>query len=321
MTLNQMLDDCYRRLGFQVAAPQEVQTRLTGYINDTQQTLASDPALALLLRGALSFTTAAGRPEYGLPSAVARVRAIRETTTNRRLRQESLDWYRWAVPNQSQQQGTPDRYVLLGPLSVQRQPSGPMEILALSSANTDTAILHYEVRTTDGVRTGTVTLNGTAPVSLSSSITTIEEILDWYLDAPAAGTVRLTELLGTELARITVGQTRATYQGLAFVPTPSSPITYLLDYERDVTDLIVGQDAPVWLPARFHRLLGVGARKQEYEATGDSRFQMTALEYVVELNKLKAFVNNPPDQTMVPGRSRGGHSDLGGMYPAGTVWD
>ena len=160
-------------------------------------------------------------------------------------------------------------------------------------------------------------------MSLSATITTIEEVLDLYLATAAVGAVTLHEDsgLGTELAKVNIGQTRSRYEWVAFAPTPSDAITYTLDYERDATDLVNDSDEPAWLPSRFHRLLGVGARKKEYEGQDDGRHTTAAQEYEKERRKLLAYVNNPPDQVMVPGGSRRGVSDLGGSFPAGTIFD
>ena len=325
MTLDELLADCYRRCGYATAPDTRVAATFRGFLNETQQMLAAEPTLAPLLRGSLSFATTAGRAEYGLPAAVSRVVTVRETTNNRRLRQMSLDWYRSRVPDQADQTGTPDGYVWLGPMAVSRQPSDASELFAKSTSASDVQRLFYEARTTDGtIRSGVVTLTGTTAVSLSSALTTVEEVTDLYLESAAVGTVTLLEDSGsgTQLASIGIGTTRSAVQGIAFVPTPSAATTYTLDYEREATDLVLGTDAPAWLPFRFHRLLPMGARQRYWEDKADvDRFKIAAAEFESERRKLVAYVNNPPDYVMVPGGGRGSVSDLGGWYPAGTVWD
>jgi hypothetical protein len=324
VTFANILADAYRRVGLQESPDSRAVTRIKAFVNETQQELAGEPGLAQLLRGSMTFATTADRAEEGLPPAVARVVTIREATNNRRLRQESLDWYRWAVPDAAQQTGTPAIYVPLGMKAVQQQPADASSLFVKSTAAGDTTqVLHYEVRVTDGtIRTGSVTLTGTTAVTLSSALTTIEEVLDLYLSAVAVGTVTLHEDsgVGTELARIGIGKTRSTYPWIAFAPTPSAAITYMLDYERDATDLVQDGDEPAWLPVRFHRLLAIGARKKEYEKGDDTRYTAAAQEYDRVLRDLLAYVNNPPDYVLIPGGQPSGYSDLGGHYPPGTIW-
>lgn len=326
MTFTNILADVYRRTGLSSSPASEAVVRIKAFVNETQQELASEPGLTSLLRGSMAFATTADRAEYGLPANISRIATVRETTNNRRLRQESADWYRWAVPDQAEQTGTPDAYVLLGDWKpVQQQPSDASSLFVKSTSAADTTqVLHYEVRLTDGtVRTSTVTLTGTTAVNLSASLTTIEEVMDLYLATVAAGTVTLHEDsgAGTELGRIGIGNVRSQNLWIAFAPTPSAAITYTLDYERDATDLVQTGDEPGWLPGRFHRLLAIGARMKEYEKTDDSRYQQAALAYARGVKGLLAYVNNPPDYVLVPGRRVSGQSDLGAWYPAGTIWD
>jgi hypothetical protein len=108
---------------------------------------------------------------------------------------------------------------------------------------------------------------------------------------------------------------------VAFAPTPSAAITYSLDYERNVTDLVNPTDEPAWLPAAFHRLLATGARAKDYEYQSDERFKIAALEWQSGLLRLVAYVNNPPGAVLVPHGGSSGRSDLGPNYPRGTIWD
>ncbi len=323
MTLQDLLADCYRRCQLSPTPPANVQELFRGFINDTQQELSGDPALGSLLRGQTSFTTAAAIAEYGLPPVVGRVLSIRDTTHRRTLRAESRDWYRTQVPSPAQWSGTPDRYVHLGPATVARQPSDASDLFVKSTSALDVQILRYEAVVTGGlVRNGEVTLTGTTAVSLG--VSTIESVTDWFLESDAAGTVTLLEDsgAGTELARIGIGTSRSTYQGIALAPTPSSALTYQVEYERVQSDLVIPDDSPAWLPEAFHRLLSAGARRRYWEDQNQAtRYTQALTDFSTGLGRLKASVNNPPDYTLVPGTGRGGRSDLVGEYPAGTVFD
>lgn len=317
MTLADILATCYGRCSYAPDPPSEIQTLFTGHVNETQQELASDPSLQALLRGATLLTTVADQPEYGLPPSVSRILSIRETANNRRLVAVSLDSYRRMVPDPAQVSGTADAYALLGPIAVAQQPSAAAQLFVVSSSVADLETLHVEVVTTGGyTRTTTATLSGTTAVGLT--ILDAESVIDWYLDAPAQGVVALLEgsAAGPELGRIGIGGTRVRYQGIAFLPTPSDARVYRLDHERTVTDLVTPQDAPTWLPEQFHRLLSMGARRRYWEDKREAdRYTAAVSDWNATLARLRAFVNNPPDQTLIPGGPRSERSNLGGMFP------
>jgi hypothetical protein len=318
-----LLAECYRRCSYSAAPPAEVRERFTGHVNDTQQELASDPALVRLLRGTTTFSSAISVAEYGLPPAVARVWTLRETTNNRRLRAMSLDAYRSVAPDPAQQSGSADWYSLLGPMSVAVQPASATSVFILSTDPNDASTAQIEVVTAGGfTRTVSVPMQGSTGVSLG--INDIEQIVDWFLDDAALGvvTLRAGSPAGTELGRIGIGTRRTRYQGLALLPTPAAVVTYLVEYERAVTDLVNPEDAPGWLPEPFHRLLAIGARRRHWEDQREAdRYSAAQTDWAVSLAKLKAFVNNPPDATLIPGGHGSERSDLGGHYPAGTIWN
>ena len=326
MTFTAILADAYRRLNYPASPAADVVTRIKAYVNESLQELASEPGLSSLLRGGITMASVASQATYGLPPVVSRVMTLREMTTKRKLWPQSLDWYRTIAPDPSTMTGTPAFYVLLGPQSVARQPliAAGSELFAKSTASGDTQVLQFEVVQAGGtVRTGTITLTGTTAVSLGSTLTDIVEVRDWYLASAAAGVVSLLETsgTGTVLGTIGIGQTRARYEGIALLPTPSSAITYTLDYEYDASDLVQDMDEPYWLPSRFHRLAATGARMKEYEKTDDDRFSGAQMQWDKGRVHLLAYVNNRPDDVLVPGRRVGGISDLGGAYPIGTIWD
>lgn len=326
MTFSALLADAYRRLNYATSPAADVVTRIKSHINEAAQDLAGEPGLSSLLRGSASLASVASQQTYGLPPVVSRVFAIREATTKRKLWAKSLDWYRTVAPDPSTVTGTPAFYVLLGPQPVASQPAvvGGSQLFAKSTSAGDTQVLSYEVvQSTGVVRTGTVTLTGVTAVSLSATITDIVEVRDWYLASAAVGVVSLLETsgAGTVMGAIGIGQTNPRYEGIALFPTPSAAIAYTIDYEADVLDLVDNTDEPDWLPPRFHRLLGIGARMKEYEKTDDDRFSQASTQWAVWRTQLLAYVNNPPDRVLLPGDNGDGISDLGGQYPASTIWD
>lgn len=327
MTLTAMLAELYRRGRYGTTPATEVTTRLTAFLNETQQELAEDPRLASLLRGTLTFTTTASRAEYGLPPIIGRIVVMRDTTNRWPLTLQSLSWYRAVLPDQTSQTGTPTAYAELGPKPVTKQPAAATGVWAVSTSVSDTAI----TTSLEGVRTGgypyqpsATTLTGTTRVQLGTSITDYVEIIDWYLSAAAVGDVTLYDaaVAGNVLGVIPTGQTRATSPWIGLAPTPAAALTYTLDYERGLTDLVTGSDEPLWLPAAFHRLLLIGARRREYEYQSDDRIGVASDDWNAALLKLLTYVNNPPGRIVVPGAVSGvSRSDLGSQYPRGTIWN
>jgi hypothetical protein len=114
----------------------------------------------------------------------------------------------------------------------------------------------------------------------------------FYISTAAVGTVTLREDSGsgTVLSTIPIGATYARYRRIAFAPPPAAAITYYIDCERLVTDLVNDTDEPL-VPQRFHRLLAIGARAKEYEKQNQvGRSQLAKQEYDKELKKLKFWV-------------------------------
>jgi hypothetical protein len=321
VTLDDLLAECYRRCGYQPAPPAEIVTLFTGHLNDAQQELAGEPGLQSLLRGVTTFTSVAGQAEYGLPPTVARILSLRDLGNRRRLTQVSRDAYRRLAPSPDQFNGTADGYVMLGPMSVKAQPSSASEMFVGSSDAADIGTVHAEVVTTGGfVRTVTAIMNGLTDVSLGPL--DIESVTDWYLETPAIGAASLRVGVpgGTVVGTIGIGTTRTSYRGIALLPTPSDARTYTVEHEREVTDLVTPQDSPVWLPTAFHRLLSCGARRRYWEDKREAdRYAAAVADGNATLLRLKAIVNNPPDELMVPGGQPSERSNLGGMFPATSL--
>jgi len=323
MTFAALLADVYRRLNYTSSPATDVATRIKAFVNESQQELAADPAIAPMLRGTASLTTVASTAAYGLPPNVTRLLSVRNSAHRRRLIAQTEDWWRAVAPEPSVVTGTPEYYIRLGYRAVAQQPSTADTLYAKSTSPGDVQVLYFEVRRTGGyVQTGTVTLTGTTAVQVTA-LTDVEEVIDWYLASAAAGQVTLlqTSGSGTELGRIGIQQTRSRYQWIAFYPTPSAAEVYSLEHEIDASDLVQDTDEPAWLPPRFHRLLAIGARVREYEQKDDDRYDAALKEWARGVALLKAYRSNPPDETIVPGRAGTGLSDLGAFFPAGTIWD
>jgi len=326
MTLTSMLADCYRRAGFAASPDATVATRFTAYLNETMQEVLSEPGLDRLaaLATPITFASVASTPTATLPPNVARVLAITERTNDRRLTSRDLQWYRSVEPDPTANTGTPEVWVPLGAVQVAVQPTAAVALFVKSTSAADTTQVLY----IEGYRTGgyykalSVTLTGTTAVTLSATFTDFIEVTKCYLSVVGAGVITLTSVsgTGTTLATIPIGELYARYQQIALWPTPAAAVTYYVDAERDLPDLVNGTDEPV-LPVRFHRMLVDGALMREWEKKDDTRYGQAAGRFGRALGRLKAWTWYPPDEIPVRTGSGAGirYSRLGAWAPAEWV--
>lgn len=320
MTLFDLEQDCYRRLGFNTGnVDTHTQTRIRHYINETLQALAGEPGMETLTYNSITLASVASTPTYALPQTLTRIRQVRETTNDRTLDPLSMAWWRQAYPDPTAVTGIPTNWVDLGIVGVAKQPSDASSVFIDSTSASDVGICYIEgIRTGGYLRVVQVTMTGTTAVDVSTAITDFIEITKVYLNSPAQGTVTLHEDAsgGTELARIPIGETHSRYRLIALAPCPSSAITYSIDYERELAVMSQGNDEPP-MPAKFHRLLSIGARVMEYEKQRDlDRMAVAQAQYDRIMKKLKYFLysqaaGNP--NLRGPGANR--PSRLGAWYP------
>jgi len=321
MTFTQILADCYRWLGFQTTPATAVQTRVKAFVNETHRELLTLPGMARLRDDTLAITTTANTARTALPKAVERIRAITDHTNNWRLRQIPLSDLRTQDPGRQWTGSYPERYAVVGWRQVAVQPSDASAVYAKSTAAGDTTqTLFVEgVRSGGAVSTASVTLTGTTAAAVGS-ISDFVEITKCYLSATAAGEVTLLEDsgAGTELARISIGDTDARYLTVEWDPIPTGAVTEYVDYTRNILDLVNDGDVPL-LPVDFHRLLVLGVRKKEYELRDDDRYREVSAEYDRGVIALRSWVLNDADAIaslrVVP---RGAVSQLGSAFPAGS---
>jgi hypothetical protein len=291
MTLTQILADIYRRTGFSSSPPSEVSTRITAFVNETQQEILREGGMQFLLNDVISFTSVADTQTYGLSSGLDKIKTIRDATNTIFLEPMSLEEYRIRYPDPSANTGLPTRWVDMGFDAVHTEPSDASTIYVDSTSALDTGTAYIEGILSDGnYFTASVTMTGTTAVAFNP--TTVIDITKFFLSANASGNVTLHEDAegGTTLATIRAGTSHSRYRNIALVPTPSSAVTYRVDYERIVPDMSIGTDQPV-LPEKFHYLLSVGGRMKEYEKTNDlARWTLAKQEYDSGLKKLKFWI-------------------------------
>lgn len=321
MTLGSLLSAAYQDCGYQSSPGSDVVARLTRYLNEGLQATAAEPGLTGLLAAnePLALTTVAGQARYVVPEAVSQILSITDRTNDRALSSMTLDEYRRADPDPSDTSGLSERWVPLGLSPVAKQPSDASQLFLLSTSASDTNTAYVEVVTANGYRRAlSVAMTGTTAVSLSAAVTDIASVEDFYLSAAAIGTVTLLEDsgLGTELARITIGQTQPHYQAFYLWPTPSAAVTYYLDYRRELDLMVQTNDEPV-LPIDFHPMLVKYAAFREWELKDDSRAPVARAQYDRWLSRLKYRLAQRGDTVPVlsAGAYARGRSRLGGWFP------
>lgn len=247
------------------AAPAAVTRRLKRYINTWNRRVLSAQGMSPLRRVIVTQASVADQPTYGV--ALQSIQYITETTTQRKLDQATLGWYRARYPDPSVISGTPDWYVPLGLARIENRPSAPCQLFVVSTAAGDGAGTTAKV---EAIRTGgsrvslSVAMNGLTPVSLGAAYTDVIDVNDFYLSGASVGTVTLTQGSGgAELSRIPIGATVGRFLRYALAPTPSAVITYQIDGIADVADLVNDTDEPFPNPD-FHDILVLGAVHEEW---------------------------------------------------------
>lgn len=292
MTLQQIELDVYRRLGFGTATPNsDVQTRIRAFINRWYRRILSGPGMQPVRRVGITFSSIASQPTYGV--ALKSIQYMTEQTTNRRIFERTLDWYRTAFPDTARFSSTPGYYVPLGLTRIHTKPVGPLALFVKSSAAGDVGTAYVEVIRTNGYRASlSVAMTGTTAAAFSASITDIVDVTDFYLSAAAVGLVTLTTVsgAGAEISRVLIGGTTARFLRLALVPTPSGVIPYTVDGIADLPDLAVLTEEPL-IPIDFHDLLADGAIYDEWVSKGrDSEARVLRGEIEGRLRQLRAAV-------------------------------
>lgn len=299
--------------------------RVRRFVNEGLRTVLGEPGMERFADtdAPSTFASVANQARYVLPESIARIQHITDRTNDWRLSPMALAQYRLLDPDPSSNTGTPSHYVPIGVVGVAVQPSDASTVFVDSTSASDTMTAYVEGVITGGyLRKAAVTMTGTTGVALTSAIADFIEIHDFYLSAPATGTVTLHEDAegGTELARIPIGRQRSSYYGFYLWPTPAAAITYYVDARREVQPLMANTDEPPW-PSDYHDVLvhyglyrEAGFRKDLDGATDAQN------RYTHVLSRLKYGTQVDSDDLPVMGRpSRLGRSRLGGMYPA-DVW-
>lgn len=299
MTFLEVLQDVYRRTNKPTTPESDTQARIKAFVNQRHRTLLTMPGMDQLRDSSSTIVSVAGTARVALPQAATRIRAIYESTTNRRLIEQSMDWLRTMNPQQDS--GTPTHYIPRGYEPVAVQPSDASALWVTSSSASDISTVYIQ-----GIRTGGIlgsasqTMTGTTPVQIGT-ITDWVEITKFYVATAAVGAITLTEdsSVGTELAQITMGRLRPYYFVVLLWPTPASVISYACDFTREILDLVHDTDEPL-LPTDYHDLLSLGGRMDEYEKTDDTRLSIARREYQQKYDSFLFFLHGRASQRLIP---------------------
>ncbi len=317
MTRAQLLTTLAARLNKAGTLDTDTSNRLKAFLDEVHRELLTLPGLQRLRDDTRSFASVANQALYALPW-VAKINRIFETTNDRTLGAMTLAEYRAIDPDPSTTTGTADAFVWVGYQAVAKQPSAAAALFVKSSAVGDTTQTCYiEGETSDGYpRAVSVVLTGTTAVNVAAAVTDWVRVTKCYLSAVPAGVVTLhqTSGLGTELARIGIGQTQQRYCVFYLYPTPGSVITYSVDATFEITDLAQDTDEPK-LPPDFHDLLVSGAMVREYEKTDDPRLNVSLARHQSRVRDLLYWLHETATSTEA---RRSGRSRLGAYFPAGT---
>lgn len=320
MTFLEICQDVYRRTSKPTVPDGEVQTRIQAFVNQRHRSLLTMPGVDQLRDSTSTFASVAATARVALPQALTRIKAVIETTNNRRLGERSLDWLRTVDPQQTS--GTPTHFIPKGYEAVAVQPSNASAVFVKSSSASDIGTAYVQ-----GIRTGgilgssSVVMTGTTAVQIGAFTDWIE-ITKFYVSNVAVGSITLHEDSGsgTELAQITIGRTRPYYFVVLLWPTPAGVLTYTFDFTREILDMVNDTDEP-YLPTDYHDLLSIGGRVDEYERMDDSRLTVAKRDYKEKYESFQYFIHGRASERLIPRSTSGriGISDLGGWYPA-DVW-
>ena len=106
---------------------------------------------------------------------------------------------------------------------------------------------------------------------------------------------------GRILARMPIGRSHVQYQGIRLWPTPSADLTYRVDGQFLIPELVTPTDVPM-LPELYHDMLvcycGAGVSTSSMAMT---RAMLEFQEWTRWLGNLQVYVDNPPDYRPVMG--------------------
>lgn len=326
MTFLELQNDVLDRLQYDnTQATSGPRTRMKRLLNQGQRRLLSDPRYTKVRDSSLEFATVASQPTYGLLPSIGKIKRIFDAATNNPpLARQSPAWLRRDT-QANLATGTPLAYIPYGLHPVFRRPvsTGTGIWAASSSASDTTQKINLEAVRVGGYPRTTiqVQLTGTTRVQVGSR-TDYVDFQSITLDAVCVGDVSVYDAAtgGNVLGIIPIDQLLARYYLIQLYPVPSSVITYTVECQLAIADMVLNVDQPL-IPADFHHLLSAYAIHEElvsYKKQLDTAAVFWAREITpLELNLLDYLINHesllivPGDETARQG------NNLGSGFPAG----
>lgn len=325
MNLNLIESRVYERLSFTASPDAVVFNRIRSYINSSYRSIMGKKQMAPYRRVILPFASTANSPYAVLPQVCTKIFAIQDRLNQRNIQEMSLQDLRDTDPGNDSESSAPDAYVILNfSAAVAIQPSNASDLFIKSTSAGDGATKEVFL---DGVRTGgtrrlgSVVPNGVTAVSFG--VSDWISIQKFYIALAAGGltsasgdiTLHEDSGVGTELARISQGDSYTRYTQIQLYPLPTVVVTYHADVEVQVRDLSEYTDEPL-IPEDYHELLIEGALMRDYERREKSAlYSQSKARYKELWGDLCLYTARMISNTS--GSSRR-WSQLGPYFPPGT---
>lgn len=329
MNFLQISQAVYRRVKLPDTPVAADVTRIQQFINLRYRRLLAKPGMERFRDTTLTFASVANQKQYGLPAAISRERDIYDLTNQRRVYPQSVDWLRNTDPGLSATSTTTSQYWI-------PNKGWGAELMPMTTTGTglwvvsdnagDVQKAYVETTRLGGVRGGTAVSAGTTVTGVTraaiGSKTDHIEVVKFYLNTVAIGTVSLYDASsgGNLISAITPGRTQARYFMLQLYPTPGSVITYSVDGQRTIEDLVNDTEEPLF-PEDYHAYLVHAACYDEWINRNDDRAAGEWAQAKEILSDLRHNVLTTPDELTVQRGPRGSGervSRLGGYFPSGT---
>lgn len=326
MNFKEIVDDALDKCDYDSTLASSLpRTRFKRLVNQWHRQILSRPEFSRLRDSTITFATVASQAQYGLPPSIARINRIYDSATNNpRLTERTLDWLRDDT-RADLNTGTPRAYVPIGLRPITRLPvSTGIWAVSDNAADTTQAIRMDAIRSGGyAFQAGPSTLTGLTRVQIGSR-TDYVDVQKLYLSAACVGDMSIYDaaVAGNLLAVIPIGKLFSQYFVVQLWQTPSSVITYTVEHQVKVFEMVQDFDEPLF-PEDFGQVLSMACKYEEMlkkEKGGLAQiYKNEQLE--VEISRMLDWLVNHPDYVVVPDDGRGRRSiqgsNLGSWFPQG----
>lgn len=268
----------------------------------------------------LTLTMVSGRREYALSPLLNLGKTIyfTERTMKRRLELISLQEFRSAVPNPTEQTGFPEYAYFVGFSPVELQPTSPSTITFVSTAS-DTSVIKLEGLSSSGTALigEEITLNGSTPVV---SANTYSRIVSRGVNGFISGTVTMTSNSGAVTnAVISPRNRQGMYPIVGFWPAPAGGETVYYDAFIDLPPLVNGNDFSL-MPEKYHDGIEQYCLYRGHRHKADPTMALEAKQGFLEVVAEAVADDRGPQREIImedfePRANRLGRGSLPGNFP------